>query len=324
MTPPATAAAHSIPRSSPPRRAAVRHPRRVSGPATTAAAVALPAPSRALPGSRPRRPAPTRRPRPARRSSGRVTQRAGVALRTLDALDGISRGAVLDRLIRGRAWIGVLAFALIGIVAMQLMVLKLNTDVGRTLTREALLQRENAQIGIEDAATLSGDRIEPLASAAGMRVVAPGSLLFLRAGRVELRNAVSALGSSVQVSQGGLASVAEPASASTEPPIATSGSTSIETPSSTTTSTPSSAESSAGRSAETSAAPSGASTSASVGERPSSAGSGESTGAAGSTGASHPSSEGPAAAVQAGGGSAAPTGVATGEGGAGGGPQSGG
>src|SRR5690242_18006055 len=126
MTPPASATAgRPVGRVAPAvRRAPARHPRRISGPTRpsrgrTATAVAGPAP--------------------------------GIALRTIAALDGISSSAVLDRLIRGRAWIGLLAFSLIGIVAMQLLVLKLNTEIGRTLTHVAELQREGAQLGIEDS-----------------------------------------------------------------------------------------------------------------------------------------------------------------------------
>ncbi len=136
MTPPATAAA-AAPRLTPgSRRRSPARPRRVSGPAlsgraATAAAVAIPAPGVALP----RRRAATPKRRPARANEPR-----GVALRVIDAVEGISASSLLDRLIRGRLWIGLLAFALIGIVAMQLLVLKLNTGIGRKLTRVASLQ----------------------------------------------------------------------------------------------------------------------------------------------------------------------------------------
>jgi hypothetical protein len=102
-----------------------------------------------------------------------------LALRTIGAYERVSDSALLDRLVRGRLWIGLLAFALIGIVAMQLMVLKLNTGIGTTLAREAALQRANAQLGIE-AATGSGEgRIEPLAAATGMTFAPSGSVHFV-------------------------------------------------------------------------------------------------------------------------------------------------
>lgn len=194
MTPPATAAARSLGRSTSgesrpgarrqsPRQRPVRHPRRISGPARPAAAavaaVALPAPRVTLP-------APARRVRP------------GIALRAVAALDGVSRSALLERLIRGRVWIGLLAFALIGIVAMQLIVLKLNTEIGGILRREISLQRANAQLGIEDSEGSSGGRVEPLATAAGMTFTAPGTLRFLSVERSQLRRALAALSTPVQ------------------------------------------------------------------------------------------------------------------------------
>ncbi|MGH2834587.1 MAG: hypothetical protein ACRDKD_00135 [Solirubrobacteraceae bacterium] len=156
MTPPAAAVAEALPRHrTSPRRAPVRHPRRVSGPARPAR------PSRTAPRIAPRR------------------EDHGLALRAVGAYERVSDSALLDRLVRGRLWIGLLAFALIGIVAMQLMVLKLNTGIGTTLAREAALQRSNAQLGIE-AATGSGEgRIEPLAAATGMTFAPSGSVHFV-------------------------------------------------------------------------------------------------------------------------------------------------
>jgi hypothetical protein len=62
---------------------------------------------------------------------------------------------------------------------MQLLVLKLNTDVGAALQRAAGLQRANAQLRIE-AATGSGEgRIEPLAAATGMTFAPSGSVHFV-------------------------------------------------------------------------------------------------------------------------------------------------
>jgi hypothetical protein len=102
-----------------------------------------------------------------------------LALRAIGLYERVCDSALLDRLVRGRLWIGLLAFSLIGIVAMQLMVLKLNNGIGATLQRAAALQRANAQLGIE-AATGSGEgRIEPLAAATGMTFAPPGSVHFV-------------------------------------------------------------------------------------------------------------------------------------------------
>jgi len=202
MTPPASAAARSVhPGTRRAGRGAARHPRRVSGPArpsALAAAVALPAPGIALPRERPSRPSAPARSRPARPARRRAAEAPGLALRAIDAFDGLSGSTLFDRLIRGRLWIGLLAFSLIGIVAMQLLVLELNTQIGRTLQREALLQRQNAQMGIEDSASTAGDRIEPLAGSAGMVIAAPTALHFLGVGVSDVRRAAAVLATAVQ------------------------------------------------------------------------------------------------------------------------------
>jgi hypothetical protein len=147
----------------------MRHPRRISGPA---------------------RPAPRTAPR---------TDDQGLALRAIGAYERVSDSALLDRLVRGRLWIGLLAFALIGIVAMQLLVLKLNTGIGATLAREAALQRSNAQLGIE-AATGSGEgRIEPLAAATGMTFAPSGSVHFVASSPAsDISRAAAALAAPIQ------------------------------------------------------------------------------------------------------------------------------
>ena len=99
----------------------------------------------------------------------------------------------MDRLIRGRLWIGLLAFALIGIVAMQLLVLKLNTGIGRTLGHVATLQRENAQLNIEDSMYSSENRVAPLATAAGMTLAPAGTVHFVTASMADISRAAAAL-----------------------------------------------------------------------------------------------------------------------------------
>jgi len=202
MTPPATAAVAPTHRSRrPARRVAARHPRRVSGPAQVAhrmAAVALPAPGIAIPSRQPLRPTVPSRPRPARRPARRASSAPGLARRVVLALDGLVDSTLLDRLVRGRIWIGLLAFALCGIVAMQLVVLKLNTGIGRALQRAALIQRQDAQIGVEDSLTSAGDRVEPLAAAAGMTVPAPAALHFVGVGPADVSKAAAVLSGAIQ------------------------------------------------------------------------------------------------------------------------------
>jgi hypothetical protein len=145
--------------------------------------------------------------KPRRRSPGKVTRwpvqgTPGIAVRAIDAFEGLSSSVVLDRLIRGRIWIGLLAFALIGIVAMQLLVLELNTGIGRTLTRVAALQRENAQLGIEDSTYSAEGRVAPLAAAAGMMLAPVGTVHFVARNPADVSHAAAVLSTAAQVSPG--------------------------------------------------------------------------------------------------------------------------
>ncbi|HEX3692786.1 MAG TPA: hypothetical protein VHU13_05525 [Solirubrobacteraceae bacterium] len=209
MTPPAAAEALPRPRTTTrprtntttrprtaPRRAPVRHPRRISGPVRTA---------------RPARPAQPRVAAPPR----------GLALRVLHLHRRIADSALLDRLARGRLWIGVLAFSLIGIVAMQLIVLRLNAGIGATLVREASVQRENAQLGIAAATAAGEGRVEPLAAALGMTFAAPGSVHFVSAGQTYVARAAAALAQPIQARESAPTSAAETSGASESTPTST-------------------------------------------------------------------------------------------------------
>lgn len=103
----------------------------------------------------------------------------GLLLGVLAALNSLSRNPSLDRLIRGRTWIVLIAFALIGIVTLQLLVLRLNANIGRALVREAQLQRTNAALSIESSELAAGERVESLTAKLGMELVPEGALRFL-------------------------------------------------------------------------------------------------------------------------------------------------
>jgi hypothetical protein len=102
------------------------------------------------------------------------------------AFGRLPRARLLDRLIQGRISIALVAFALIGIVTMQLGLLKLNAGIGRALEHEALLQRENAALSIENSEMAAGDRVELKAGRLGMELISPGGLRFLSVGNVSL------------------------------------------------------------------------------------------------------------------------------------------
>jgi hypothetical protein len=99
----------------------------------------------------------------------------------LALLERVSRHRLLERLIRGRLWIGLVAFALIGIVTLQLALLKLNGGIGRALAREGFLQRENAALSVANSELASADHVQAQARSLGMEFVSTGALRFLAA-----------------------------------------------------------------------------------------------------------------------------------------------
>ncbi|MCU0312922.1 MAG: hypothetical protein MUC84_02525 [Solirubrobacteraceae bacterium] len=172
MTPPPAATAAGRITGAPPaagHRRRVRHgaapraPRRVSGPArpraarTAGPAVALPRPGR------------LRLPRP---SLPRVRpQHAGAA------------AARVAGLLRGRALIVALAAMLLGLVFLQVSLLKLNTQISQNVERAAVLERANAGTRAEIARLDAGRRIQDVAAQLGMVMPGAGALCYLDARR---------------------------------------------------------------------------------------------------------------------------------------------
>ena len=155
--PPATAAStrrHGARRGAAPSRV----PRRVSGPARPRAvaaggAIALP------------RPRPVSTP-----PFGRRVLRRAAAL---------ADHPWLNRLLTGRAWIALLAFALIGIVFMQVSLLTLNAGIGRSVERAELLDRQNADLRAAVSRLGSDDRLQEEAANLGLVAPPAGSMTFL-------------------------------------------------------------------------------------------------------------------------------------------------
>ncbi len=140
--------------------------RRVSGPAGGLIG--------ARPASAPRGSSRTAPRRPAQPSGlGLLLARARVFIAALPD------HPLLDRIVRGRAWIPILGVLLAGIVAMQVEVLKLSAGVGRSLERGTALQSRNEQLRASVAALSDGQRIERLAASMGMVMPAPEAINFL-------------------------------------------------------------------------------------------------------------------------------------------------
>ena len=127
------------------------HPRRISGPiARTVPAAPLAAPRRGSTGA-------------------------------FERLRALPDHRMVDRLLRGRAWIWLIGLMLGGIVAMQVSLLKINAGISQSIERAATLERANAELETEIARLASGDRIQQAAAAEGMVAPPAGDVAFLRA-----------------------------------------------------------------------------------------------------------------------------------------------
>jgi cell division protein FtsL len=287
VSPPAAAAAARAPRAPAARRAHERtiappsRPRRVSGPA------------RGL-----RRHA----------DGASVSHERGIAGTLAAVLGRLAEHRLLTRLIAGKAWIAVVAFALIGIVTLQLSLLRLNTSIGRSLERQGTLQRENAALSIENSEMAAGERVESHANQLGMELVPQGALRFLASpGGGAVGKAAGALATPVQASAGGEAAAGTGSAGSGA--SASSGEAGTSTPAASGGESESAATGSAGGSAHE-----GEGSGESGEGRSSSAASGESSGsgaAAGAAEASSPSAgpaQGAGEAASAGGTGSGPSG----------------
>jgi hypothetical protein len=132
-----------------------RHHRRISGPARS--------PVR-----------PVARPVPAG-PAVRGRQRTSA----FERLRALPEHRFVDKLLRSRAWIVVVALMLGGIVAMQVSLLKLNAGISRAVETSATLERQNADMQDTIARLSSGERVRTAATTLGMVAPPAGDVGFL-------------------------------------------------------------------------------------------------------------------------------------------------
>jgi cell division protein FtsL len=84
----------------------------------------------------------------------------------------------LDRLIRGRTWVAVIAVALIGIVAMQVHMLELNAGIGQSVEKAATLQQQNTSLRTDVSRLSSGERIAAEAQRLGLVMPNAGEVRY--------------------------------------------------------------------------------------------------------------------------------------------------
>ena len=154
MTPPATIAARHPTRTTR-RTPTQRPPRRISGPSR-----------------------PKRDPR-ASATGATAVARPPLAMRLGLRAMRVGDARVLDRLVRGRAWIALVAVALMGIVFMQVSLLKLNAGISRAVTAADTFDRQNSSLREEISKLDSGERIQAVAAKLGMVTPAAGDVHYL-------------------------------------------------------------------------------------------------------------------------------------------------
>lgn len=135
--------------------------------ARAAAPRAKAAPARRAPG----RHAAPRHAAPARRVSGHAIPARTVAL---------PRGArVLDTLLTGRIWIGLIGVLLAGIVFFNVDLLQMNREITQMADKATQIKRENDRLRHDYARLASSERIQEAAAALGLVYPAAGEVRYL-------------------------------------------------------------------------------------------------------------------------------------------------
>jgi cell division protein FtsL len=192
MTPPATIAARHPARTT--RRAPTqRPPRRISGP------------------SRPKRDP---------HAAGTAAARPPLAMRLGTRAMRVGDARVLDRMVRGRAWIALVAVALMGIVFMQVSLLKLNTGISRAVIAADTFDRQNSSLREEISKLDSGERIQSVAAKLGMVTPAAGDVHYLDGRGADGARAAAAITAPKPVTPSAAPAAATSAPAATTTPAA--------------------------------------------------------------------------------------------------------
>jgi len=135
---------------------------------------------------------------------------------------------VLDRLVRGRAWIALMAIGLMGIVFMQVSLLKLNAGISRAVTAADTFDRQNSSLREDISKLDSGERIQGVAAKLGMVTPAAGDVHYLDGRGADAARAAAAIRPPDPVA---------PTSTATTTPVATTPVATTAAPATTTTTT---------------------------------------------------------------------------------------
>jgi len=98
---------------------------------------------------------------------------------------------LLDRLARGRLWIALLAVGLVGVVFLQISLLKLNTGISRGVETAQTLERQNTELKLELSRLGGGERVQDSAAAMNFVVPVTGQPKFLDAAQASATRAAA-------------------------------------------------------------------------------------------------------------------------------------
>jgi len=87
---------------------------------------------------------------------------------------------MLDALLSGRAWIGLVGVLLAGIVFFNVDLLRMNREITHMADRASQLKRENAQLRQDVAGLASSERIQEAAAQLGLVLPQPADVRYLK------------------------------------------------------------------------------------------------------------------------------------------------
>jgi cytoskeletal protein RodZ len=114
-------------------------------------------------------------------AGGAVAAAPPLGLRLARAGGRVVDARFLDRLLRGRTWIALLALGLMGIVFIQVSMLRLNAGISRAITSAETLHRQNSTLRADISKLDSSERIGDAAKSFGMIQPLPGRVTYLDA-----------------------------------------------------------------------------------------------------------------------------------------------
>ena len=97
---------------------------------------------------------------------------------------------MLDTLLSGRVWIGLVGVLLAGIVFFNVDLMRMNREITAMADKSAQLKRENARTRLDVARLASSERIQQAAAELGLVLPAPDAVRYLESNPgVDARNA---------------------------------------------------------------------------------------------------------------------------------------